>query len=153
MLEVNAYGGADSGTIPPTEKEGSNDGIAENHNMTSNDVVRDAGDTSKVSESTSSKIKERGGGAEETSSQIEPRKSMAMKHMINLAKDAVPTDCVADTDGKATPSKSAMMKQQKTPAKKAIVVTAPLPTSTAANQKKAMKDAVTVISKDKKSYR
>ena len=61
MLEVNADGEVDPGTIPPTEKEGSNEGIAENHDMTSKDVVPDEVDPSKVSESTSSKIKERGG--------------------------------------------------------------------------------------------
>ena len=111
-LKVNADGEADPGTIAPTEKEGSKEGITENIDMTTGDVVHDKADPSKVSECTSSKMKERGGRAKETSSQIKDRKSMTMDHKENLAKDAAPTEGVADTDGKATPSKSAIVKQK-----------------------------------------
>jgi len=74
FLEVNADGEADHDTIAPSEKEGRKEEIAENHDMTSKDVVHDKADLSKVS------------------------------------KDAVPAESVADTDGKTSPSKSALMK-------------------------------------------
>jgi len=91
--------------------------------MASKDVVTDKADLSKVSECTSSKINERGERAKETSSQIKAHKSMAMEHKGTLTKDAVPAEGVADNDGKATPSKSALAKQKETPVKKAIVDT------------------------------
>ena len=56
MLE-NADGAAEPGTIAPTEKEGSKEGITENHDITTKDVVPGEVDPSKASESTSSHIK------------------------------------------------------------------------------------------------
>jgi len=120
MLEVSSDREAESGTISPTAKEGSNAGIGENYDMASIDAAPDVVDLSKASESTSSKIKERGEGVEETSSPI---------------IDAVPVTGVVNTHGKATPSKSSMMKQKRTPVKKSMVVTALLPKSTATKQK------------------
>jgi len=71
--------GADPGTIAPTEKEGSKEGITENHDITTKDVVPGGVDPSKASESTSSHIKERDKEAEGTSNQIKDRKSIAKK--------------------------------------------------------------------------
>jgi len=151
MLEVNVDVVAESGTIPPTEKEGSNERIAENRDMSTKDVAPDEVNPSKVSKSISSQVK-RGERAEWTSSQIKARKSIAKKQKKTPAKDAVTAEGVADTDGKATLSKSAMMKQKETPTKEAIVFTAPFPKSTAKKQKKkAVEDAVTAKSKDNAS--
>ena len=61
--------------------------------------------------------------------------------------DAVAAKSIADTGGKTTPLKSAMMKQKESPGKEAIVVIAPLLKSTATKQKKTAEDAVTAISK------
>ena len=126
MLEVNVDVVAESGTIPPTEKEGSNERIAENRDMSTKDVAPDEVNPSKVSKSISSQVK-RGERAEWTSSQIKARKSIAKKHKKTLTKDTFPAEGVADTDGNVSPSKSAMMKQKETPVKKAIVITAHLP--------------------------
>ena len=61
-------------------------------------------------------------GAEGTSSHIEARNLIAKKQKKTPSIVAVAADGVADTDGKATPSKLAMMKQIETPAKEAINV-------------------------------
>ena len=47
-LEVNPDREADPGTIPQSEKEGSHEGITENHDMTSKDIVPDEVDMSKL---------------------------------------------------------------------------------------------------------
>ena len=115
-VEVDVDGEAERGTILPNAKEGSNEGIGVNQDMTPMDAAPDVVQQSKKSEKSSSKKQVMGEGAEKTSS---------------LNTDAVPAKLVADTDGTSTSPKLSliikeeMMKKKGLPVKKAIDTTAP----------------------------